>query len=144
MARQLSPRIAPKDLSWRWLGYFSTLTLWAISALLWFEFQNSRQEQEKLQRLESLRLTLVTAILTEDIQNAIEDLRRLAHSRAMLDYLRSDQYDNRRRLQMEFGNLVVHSRLYDQVRYLDNQGNERVRVNFSAGATEIEIGRAHV
>ena len=137
MARQLSPRIAPKDLSWRWLGYFSTLTLWAISALLWFEFQNSRQEQEKLQRLESLRLTLVTAILTEDIQNAIEDLRRLAHSRAMLDYLRSDQYDNRRRLQMEFGNLVVHSRLYDQVRYLDNQGNERVRVNFSAGATEI-------
>ena len=118
----------------RFLVYFSLAFTCVIALVSLLAYQRFTLENEKLQNAESLRLRLAAKTVGRDLRMVVADLRRLAHSQILQEYLQDDGPRNTRRLQNAFLNLAEHAGSYDQLRYLDRSGHERVRVNFNKGS----------
>ena len=118
----------------RFIIFFSFSVAGVIAALSLLAYQRVNLEHEKLENAESLRLELATKTVGRDLRMVVADLRRLAHSQIVLEYLQDDGPNNTRRLQSALLNLAEHAAVYDQLRYLDRSGHERVRINFNNGS----------
>ncbi len=114
--------------------YFAVGAIILVVALSLYAYQRLGLEQEKLRHTESLRLDLASRTVNRNLKTVVSDLRRLAQSQILSDYLQHDSLNNRLRLQNAFINLAAHTAIYDQVRYIDHNGHERVRVNFNNGS----------
>ena len=71
-------------------------------------------------------------VITDQYKYAIADLRILSDSLVMQSYLR-DNGNSQRLLEDEFLLFSKNSGKYDQIRYIDNDGMEIIRVNFNKG-----------
>lgn len=66
----------------------------------------------------------------------VGDLLFLSLQNELHSYLETGKPQATRSIQTEYKSLSTAKRVYDQIRYLDSQGMERVRVNFNAGEPE--------
>lgn len=114
----------------RFLLYFIISSAGIFSVLLIIEHQKFKLELARSQEQETLRLALTARALHSDLREAVTDLRLIAALPALRDYLSRETTVNRARIEQEFVNLAQHLSLYDQIRYIDTTGMERVRVNF--------------
>jgi diguanylate cyclase (GGDEF)-like protein len=76
-------------------------------------------------------LEVYRAILQADLDTVLGDLRLLAEQTGLRAWL--EGRGTLDAVEAEYLSLARHRRLYDQVRYLDGSGQERVRVNFGDG-----------
>jgi diguanylate cyclase (GGDEF)-like protein/PAS domain S-box-containing protein len=106
----------------------STVFLLVIGFMAW-EGQTARAT--KVADNQSYRLDKSVSILRERINVAVEDLLILSES-SQLDALMAGSIDDAQ-LASEYQLFSLHRRIYDQVRYLDNDGDEVVRVNYGNG-----------
>ena len=67
------------------------------------------------------------------LNGVFPDLGFLAHQNELMDLLEADTPANRAKVCQEYLELSKHKGIYDQVRYLDEQGMELCRVDFRAG-----------
>ncbi|MES9859962.1 MAG: PAS domain-containing sensor histidine kinase, partial [Candidatus Thiodiazotropha sp. 4PDIVS1] len=122
--------------SLEWLKQFLLILLpfagvLAIAAYLHY-YTISETDRVTLKSNELLNVGLARSVLNRDLSNVISDLIFLA------SYIERQSIDSSSRLrkgQVEqlFYTFIREKRLYDQVRYINNQGLEKVRVNFSNG-----------
>ncbi len=104
------------------------LTLYYLYAL--------KQETDALKHTEQLQMQQLKQSLLKDLNTAIKDLVILSELQAILE-LNSENHDHAlQHLQQHFLSLSANRRLYDQIRYLDQQGKEVVRVNYNRGAPQ--------
>ncbi len=115
------------------MAYF--LPLQGVLLLIFgaFYFSDLKLQKEILIKHESAQVEFYKKILTADFKNAVQDLLYLAGSQALKMYL--DQGTPALR-QAVTENLVLFSNLqgvFDQVRYLDADGQEVIRINLVQG-----------
>lgn len=110
--------------------YFFISAAGVIAALTLLEFQKFKLERSRQQGQESLRLSLTSRALQTDLLEPVSDMRTIAALQDLRDYVQQETAENRARLEREFVNFAQHIRIYDQIRYIDSSGIERVRVNF--------------
>jgi len=105
-----------------------------ITTLGLYAYQRFRLQQEVLQQTEFLRLALAQNLVIRSMQKPIIDLRYLADSQTMQDYLKRPSPKNIARLQNDFINMSTQTGIYDQIRVIDKSGLEQIRVNYNNGS----------
>ncbi len=92
-----------------------------------------RQEREQVHREAEATLDAVTERLLFDLAEIYSDLRHLSD--------RPVELGARQLWEAEYLSLMRHKKRYDQIRFLDREGRERIRINYNGGTPEV-IGEA--
>ncbi len=128
------------DLS-AFLRLFLALYLPLAAALIGFGWLQLRsdaaQRLTNLQTTESARLEIAARLIDHDIASVTSDLLVLAHAPQFQRYLDSGRESYRESSAALFRTLAQRKGLYDQIRYLDAQGRERIRVNLVGGKARV-------
>jgi diguanylate cyclase (GGDEF)-like protein len=80
---------------------------------------------------------------TQLFQHKIDDLMVLSESEPLTQYLRDDSMKNWTHLARWFETFSKHKKYYDQIRFVDTDGNEQMRVNYNNGTPAI-VPRSHL
>lgn len=96
-----------------------------------------RAERGLLEASERLNVELARSTIASEIAAVVTDLTFLAEDIREQGLLDRDTPAERGRIAAEFRAFARNKGLYDQIRYLDTQGREAVRVNFDGGAPRI-------
>ncbi|MEI6378846.1 MAG: PAS domain S-box protein [Candidatus Falkowbacteria bacterium] len=72
-----------------------------------------------------------------DLNNVVADLRIIKELPAFTEYIANPSLVNKARVQKLFYELSHNRALYDQMRFIDENGQEIIRVNFSNGTSTI-------
>ncbi len=120
------------------------LGLWLVSALLVITVSvvsiavfsvDKLYSDQRLRGAE--RLSEGAAIISNRIDPVVSDLRFIARSNSMMHAASSKSTFTINRLEADWLNLAEVKGAYDQIRWIDENGMERVRVNFRNGEAEI-------
>ncbi len=98
---------------------------------------NARLVVDALAEDEARQLPVYSEILSRHFEAVVGDIRVLAHSVLLRDYLQNRDVESARRLAESFCILAEGTMLYDQVRFIDSDGIERVRVNFDESVARV-------
>lgn len=116
-------------------GLAASIALLAIVAVHYWVHVSS----ESLRRSDSetLNLELGKTAITTEISNIQADLRILAHQAEARGYFDNLDSPTRALLARDFALFSTHRAIYDQIRLLDTDGNEIIRVNNQTGQAVI-------
>ena len=82
-------------------------------------------------------VNLSIQLITDEVSDTFSDLGYLARQNELAELLRGDGMNAGERLGAEYLAFLINKRVYDQVRYIDADGMEIVRVNINHGDPEI-------
>lgn len=111
------------------LGAATLLTLGIVVS--WRLDQGSRLERVKVR--EAARLEIAQSRMRQDFSSVVLDLRIIAGLPELTQFLDSGAASQRNSLVRYFLLLSERSGRYDQIRYLDEHGQEVIRVNYNDG-----------
>jgi signal transduction histidine kinase len=134
---ETSPRHDWRSVAWRFALVFVPLMLVSglvIGALQWHE---ANTEREILKLKEAQHVNLQAETIIADFQAIVADLRILAGGRTLQEILDEDTPQHRAALAQDYRGHLQHRQLYDQVRLIDTEGMEVVRINFADGRAVI-------
>lgn len=103
---------------------FSVVLIWSIQ----FDIQ---RRTERIEGRESSRVEIAKGLVARDLTEVDSDLRVMANMPTLRWYLDSGSPVLRKELEKIFLVLAQETRRYDQVRYLDANGREVVRINYN-------------
>jgi PAS domain S-box-containing protein len=114
----------------------------AFSALLAIPFVvYHRVESDKhlslLQAEQERDIKLAAGVIHQELDAVLSDLRYLSQHNELRRYLTQASRDHRLDLAREYLVLSSQKHIYDQIRLIDQNGREAVRVNFNDGRPEI-------
>ena len=96
-----------------------------------------RQALELAKNQEKLYVEIIHRETADHFRGLIADLLILARG-DLLDFIEDPQLENRRRVERKWLLFARQKRIYQQLRFLDAEGRERLRVNLSkSGQTEL-------
>ncbi|MCP4702809.1 MAG: GAF domain-containing protein [Gammaproteobacteria bacterium] len=113
--------------------------LYALTVLIaagagWLAFHvQIKRELDALSAQEETRLKIAAHVLDNGIQQIISDLYVLTGSPGLSEYLERSDAQNRQRVANSYLNFARSKQIYDQIRYLDETGMEKIRVNWNNG-----------
>jgi PAS domain S-box-containing protein len=90
-------------------------------------------EKELIKAREFATIHVCLDAITHEFQSVRSDLSVLSNSPSLSQFLTSHDKNSFAILEQYFSNLCRHRKLYDQVRYLDENGTEIIRVSFNQG-----------
>ena len=111
------------------LPYALLLTA-GLALYLWLDYGH---QKELLRAHEQLQTELARKSLTRDFEQVLPDINVLANARHLRNYLDTFSANERAALGDEFISFALQKRIYNVIRLLDMEGNERVRVNYTQG-----------
>lgn len=85
---------------------------------------------------EAAKVEIAGRSLERSIEMASSDVRAIAHTPTVEALVAHDDHANRERVARLFGTFAREKQIYDQIRYLDAAGMERVRINLRNGNPE--------
>jgi len=106
-----------------------TLVLMGAGYFLLKTDADARLQKLKTQELSEVRMA--EQLLVDDFKNAISDLRLLAQTPSVKRYINDGTPSEKQRVTDQFLNMVQTRQHYDQIRYLDLGGMEKIRVNLA-------------
>ncbi|MCU7904413.1 MAG: EAL domain-containing protein [Candidatus Thiodiazotropha sp. (ex Epidulcina cf. delphinae)] len=99
------------------------------------------QDEAVVHRLQDASVVELQAIENAwryELNGIIEDLRILADHEDLMTWLRRGDEDSLGMLQTAWSYFTASKRIYDQVRFIDTQGMERVRINYDVSGARVE------
>lgn len=119
---------------------YTTSYLFGVALLVLFlinVFQTqSKDLKEKIIKNEAEQLVLIDKALSYRIAEAVLDTRTLASQPDFVRHLSGNE-NAVTEVQLEFRNIVDIKHSYDQIRFIDEEGREQVRINKGQQKTEI-------
>ncbi|MEE8430466.1 MAG: histidine kinase dimerization/phosphoacceptor domain -containing protein [Candidatus Desulfatibia sp.] len=112
---------------------FLPLLILATSIIAGFLFQELKSQKEILKTGEQRQVEMLRRMANDDVKGVISDLFYLAVNPVLHQMIETGQAAMRQKLGKVFLDFSKNSKLYDQVRFLDETGMERVRINFGQG-----------
>jgi len=103
-------------------------TILALIVFTFYEITLSKESKSKLISEESLAVETLVRIIGNDLKNVVSDLEFMKYE---LEYEQKDH------IEREWANFLKSKKFYDQIRYLDVNGDELIRVNFNDGDVTI-------
>jgi diguanylate cyclase (GGDEF)-like protein/PAS domain S-box-containing protein len=122
----------------RSLLYFLPLTLLCWTLVGFYLFTQESEITDELKEDAGKHLTSVQLDILEELDGLLEDLRLIASHEDLRSYLGQESPASLRRLATSWNQFSAAKRLYDQVRFIDRLGQERVRINY-AGGTAVTV-----
>jgi len=128
---------------WNRQFIFRFLLLWLPLVLLvitagWLVHVYERNLQIKLTRSNAHHLAMVAqTYLESELEGLQGDALYLSQLSSLKWWLDTGDEKYLSQLKKDFRNFAIHRGYYDQVRYLDNQGREKARVNYTHTNTVI-------
>ena len=113
---------------------FGSILFGAIGVLYHFEEQDYL---ERIQLEEQINLKLQVKLLEERFDAVISDLLFLAQENELQDLMNSGGHEAKQGLAQEYLKFATYKAAYDQIRYLDENGTEVVRINFNQGSPAV-------
>ena len=101
-----------------------------------FAYLSERDRQvalDKIRTTERTRVGPAAQLLNRDFDAVLSDLMILAHADELARYLQQPESTTRERVERLFALFSREKRIYDQIRYLDDNGKEQIRVDFRNG-----------
>ena len=95
-----------------------------------------KQRIDRLRQQETLYVVMGANSLSYDLETIRKDLLFLAHFTSMIRVLNQPDRTNMARLANDFVDFSQSRRIYDQIRWINETGMERVRVNYQKIRTE--------
>ncbi len=109
------------------------ITLGILFGIVWFIYQEQIDGiKANLVVEEAAKIRIATHALELGIQSTISDLKALGGSPALLTFLEQDTPATRQHVEEMFRNFANSKKTYDQIRYLDADGLEVIRINYDA------------
>jgi PAS domain S-box-containing protein len=121
----------------RFLLYFVVSAFGIFLALGSLDYQKFKLEQTNLKNQELLRLSLTSKALRTDLREPIGDIRTIAAMQVMSDYVNHQTAAHKDRVEKEFLSFARNIRSYDQIRFIDTSGMERVRVDYASNVGKV-------
>jgi len=122
------------------MGFSRALFLgWAVACLLamglclGFYLRESGQVEHTLRERETVRVLAFSRLFADDFKSVIADLEMLSANEDLNDYLNDRRPESLARFARNAQRLSQLVGVYDQVRFIDDRGQERVRVNLGEG-----------
>lgn len=139
---QVVANISRWDILKHAISYLIITLLLEGSFLYYLLNQSHENKLTALKTEEKEKVDLSRALTTRDLEIVASDLRILADSNELTQYLNEINSVNLQALTERFSNFAHDRRLYDQVRFIDVHGKERVRINTKNGQVERVTGDA--
>lgn len=102
-----------------------------------YSYQRFQLQREVREQSEVLHLGTARKVVARELRQVVVDLHILAESHDLQSYLNNPDALNSNRLKEDFVNLSRQAARYDQVRLLDKNGYEKIRVNYVKGAPQV-------
>jgi len=102
-----------------------------------FLFYELKLQKKILKADEQRQVEVLRRVAKDDVKAVISDLFYLSVNPVLHQMIESGQQTTRRKLGKVFLDFSKNSKLYDQVRFLNETGMERVRINFGQGRPNI-------
>ncbi len=122
----------------RLLFIFPPIALLTGAVVLALHWQERAADYKLHEQAGTHLVDLHATIITRELEEVESELLYLAGQSALQHYLAGDAAGHEE-LQVEYLNFCRLRRVYDQIRYLDADGRERVRVNFNDGRPAIVL-----
>jgi len=113
----------------RFFLYFAVNSAGLIAVLFSLEYQKFNLEKSQYQAEETLRLSLTRSDMQADLLEPIRDINTISAFQVLKDYVNDESSTRRLRVEQEFLNFIQQNEIFDQIRFIDASGMERVRVN---------------
>jgi len=118
------------------LIFFFPFSLFISGVTFILYYSDSKNEKLITETREKYTLSLLAQVVANDFKSVLSDLMILSTKnelQAML--IRTSRSEaHRKALAQEYLHYAARKKLYDQIRFLDAAGMERVRINFNKGA----------
>ncbi|OOZ39368.1 hypothetical protein BOW53_11710 [Solemya pervernicosa gill symbiont] len=115
------------------LKIFWPLLVALIGAFVAYYVVDLRHELKLIKSGEAMQVRLATNSLQRDIEGIIPDLEYIAGSRTLQAYIASEDQWGRSRVVGELERFAQDMRRYDQIRWLDRNGREQLRIEYRGG-----------
>ncbi|WP_417698177.1 GGDEF domain-containing protein [Psychromonas sp.] len=121
----------------RFIWSYALLAI-SITLLLTYAYQQYTQNVAKtMLNQEEAFVSSTTQVLQKEMQMQLMVLQMSTRSNVLANFLEYGSPISRKGLETLFINLVVTFNRYDQIRLIDMQGNERIRMNYNSGQPTI-------
>ena len=130
-------------LNWRaadlglFAGLFALLTLLVSGGVFWAFKVETASSYQHFADLEKARITRRSAAVSTRLGDIVSDLNILAHSVHLQAYINQKAPRDLVSLSQDLSTLVESKQIYDQARYIDATGMEKVRVDLANGKAKV-------
>lgn len=97
-----------------------------------YRLEKKEMENRSLKDAE-LAVTLYEKIIITHMESTLSDLLLLRNFNSFNNYLLSPSRENREFLEQDLKHLSLHKKVYDQIRFIDTTGMEKIRINYNDG-----------
>jgi len=111
---------------------FLSLSIGLLSLISWLYWQQSKSNMSKVMDQEQLAVDLMTHSTLESLQEVAADLVQLRTQNELISYFDAED-GTLKQLTNEYLTFSETRQRYDQIRFLDVNGHELVRVNYYQG-----------
>jgi hypothetical protein len=126
-----------ESIFFRTIRYFLSIQLLIIPVLIYGIYINYNSDILMINTAEREKLILSAGIASKALKNIDSDLIFLSKSEHLKEIIEDKNKNTIQSLQKLFYNFSEAKIIYDQIRYLDMNGMEIVRVNYSDGKPQI-------
>lgn len=128
----------------RFLAIFLPLAA-ALLGVLWYIQDTTAHSQRAIVEASEIRSVASQALAAESaLKDIVTDLHMLAHEPEMGRYLERQDAQSLKQLEQAFLNFAIHKKRYDQVRLLNPQGLETVRINYQRESGAVIVPHAQL
>lgn len=142
----LPPRL-PATGGWAAIRLFLVVFIPLVLAVGLISYSAYRLEsdswREELEASERATLKLSRSMVFLDMANMVSDLMFWADQRDVVAFCQNQTNADRQGLVTDLINFALHKHLYDQIRYIDTDGQEKIRIDF-IGSDAFAIAEDHL
>ncbi|MCU7933845.1 MAG: EAL domain-containing protein [Candidatus Thiodiazotropha sp. (ex Dulcina madagascariensis)] len=141
--KQRPSAAADANLAFSAVAQYALAILLPLLLLIWgaLFFVIRVQDEAVVQRLQDagvVELHAIENVWRHELNGIIEDLRILVGHEELMTWLRRGDEGSLAKLRLAWSYFTASKRIYDQVRFLDVQGMERVRINYDGKEVRAE------
>ena len=123
-------KVPGKNFQVLFLTYFIPFALLiCLAAIYTFEGEKDR-ELSRLKTVQQNNVSKIVNNLNIELDDVFRDIVYLSKQTTLLEYIHTPSTKNLLKLQQDFINFSSSKKIYDQVRLLDSEGFEKVRINY--------------
>jgi signal transduction histidine kinase len=133
-----SPGIFSAPVLLRLLAIFLPVALFMGCVVFALYYQDRAQERTLFEQDGKYLVDLQWDIISRESKAVQRDLLYLANQGSLRHFLSSDPANKEKKsLEGEYLSFARHKGIYDQIRYLNSDGDERIRINYNDGRPDI-------
>lgn len=112
---------------------FSTV----LGIFFYYIYQNDLKNHNKLlQAKEKVQTDILLQTLAKDFRSTVSDLKIIARSHELTKFINNPNYQ-KDDISSDFRNIAMEKGLFDQIRYIDSNGQEQIRINYNNGQIKV-------